>query len=89
MRSFIVVNLDEGIEALLLLQEIERSGLGGILLQCQMHALVTAVLLWVAGLDALDLDQKTRARSGEAYVMCLLNLYNAPDSTERENCEIT
>ena len=65
MRSFIVVNLDEGIEALLLLQEIERSGLGGILLQCQMHALVTAVLLRVAGLDALDLDQKLGLGQGK------------------------
>jgi hypothetical protein len=65
MRSFIVVNLYEGIEALLLLPEIERSGLGGILLQCQMHALVTAVLLRGAGLDALDLDQKLGLGQGK------------------------
>ena len=48
-----VVNLDESVEALLLLEEVEGSGPGGFLLERSVHALVPTVLLWVAGLDAL------------------------------------
>jgi hypothetical protein len=54
MRPLVVVNPDKGVEALLLLQEVEGGGLGGFLLQRQVHALVAAVLLRVAGLDALQ-----------------------------------
>ena len=38
----------------LLLQEFAAGGLGGFFLQREMHAFVTAVLLRMAGLDALD-----------------------------------
>jgi hypothetical protein len=31
-------------------------GRGGFLFQGQVHPLVTAILLWVSGLDALDAD---------------------------------
>ena len=54
MRSLLVVALDEAIELRLLLQEVLRRRFGGFLLQRQMHALVPAVLLRIAGLDALD-----------------------------------
>ena len=56
MRALLVVALDEAIELRLLLQEVLRRRLGRLLLQRQMHALVPAVLLRVAGLDALDGD---------------------------------
>ena len=60
MWSLVVVNPDEVIEALLLLQEVEGSGLGGFFLQCQVHALVATVLLGMSGLDALDLDAQAQ-----------------------------
>ena len=58
--SLVVVNPDEVIEALLLLQEVEGGRLGGLLLQCQVHALVATVLLGMSGLDALDLDAEAQ-----------------------------
>lgn len=48
MRALGVVNLDELIEATLLLQEIKGSRLGGLLLQRQVHPFVAAVLLRMA-----------------------------------------
>lgn len=59
MRPILVVNLDEVIKALLLLQEVEGGRFGGFLFQGQMHALVPAVLLRVAGLDALEADAES------------------------------
>jgi hypothetical protein len=56
MRALIVVNLEEVIEALLLLQEVEGSGLGGFLLEGQVHPFVAAVLFGMTGLDALQAD---------------------------------
>jgi hypothetical protein len=56
VRPLIVVVVDEVIELGLLLQEVVAGRLGGLQLQGQMHALMAAVLLRVAGLDALDLD---------------------------------
>src|SRR5205823_6324619 len=52
----IVVAFEEVIEFRLLLQEVFAGGLGGFELESQMHAFVSAVLLRVAGRDALDLD---------------------------------
>ena len=56
MWALLVVAVDEVVELGLLLQEVLRGGLGGFLLQGQVHALVAAVLLGVTGLDALDAD---------------------------------
>jgi len=56
MRPLLVVALDEGVEAGLLLQHVGRGWLGGFLLQGEMHPLVAAVLLRLPGVDALDLN---------------------------------
>src|ERR1700747_309064 len=56
MRPLIVVAIDEVIELGLLLQEVFSRRLGGLELQGQMHTLMPAVLLRMAGLDPLDLD---------------------------------
>ncbi len=40
MRALRVVNLDEVVEAFLLLEEVERGGLDGFLFEREMHALV-------------------------------------------------
>ena len=50
MRPLIVVNLDERIEAFLLLQIVEGCWLGGLVLQGEMHAFMAPVLLRVARL---------------------------------------
>jgi hypothetical protein len=54
--SRVVVTVDEVIEPGLLMQEVIGSWLRGLQLQGQMHSLVAAILLWVAGLDPFDLD---------------------------------
>ena len=59
MRSFVIVNPDELVEAFLLLQEVEGCGLGGFLLEGQVHALVATVLLRMARLDALQADAES------------------------------
>ena len=56
VRTLLVVLLDEGIELRLLLEEVLAGRLGGFLLEGQMHALMTAVLLGMTGLDPLNLD---------------------------------
>jgi hypothetical protein len=48
VRTLVVVNPHEGIEAFLLLQEVERRRLGCFGLEGTVDALVTAVLLGVA-----------------------------------------
>ena len=48
MRAVLVVALDEGIEARLLLEHVRGGGFGRLLLQRQMHPLVPAVLLGMA-----------------------------------------
>jgi hypothetical protein len=52
--SFSVELLHEGIEATLLLQDIRAWRTGRLLLQREMHALVPAIPLRMARLDALD-----------------------------------
>lgn len=47
---------DKIVRAGLLLQEIGAGWLGGLQLECEMHAFVAAVLLRMAWLDALDVD---------------------------------
>ena len=54
--ALLIELLDEVIELGLLLEEVGAGGAGGLLLQRKMHALLTAVLLRMAGLDALDAD---------------------------------
>ena len=56
MRPFGIELADEGIEALLLLQAVDAGRTGCFLLEGEVHALVTAVLLRMAGLDAFDGD---------------------------------
>jgi hypothetical protein len=60
VRPLLVVALDEAIELRLLLQEVSRRRLGRLLLECQMHPLVAAVLLGVTWLDALDADTQSQ-----------------------------
>ena len=54
MWAFVVELVHEGLETSLLLQAILLWWSGSLLLQGQVHALVSAVLLRVARLDALD-----------------------------------
>jgi hypothetical protein len=61
----VIVNPDEPIEALLLLQEVERRRLGGFLLEREMHALMAPVLLRATRLDALDLDPQPEPPDGQ------------------------
>jgi hypothetical protein len=56
MRPLAVVALDEVVELRLLLKEVLRRWLGRFLLQGQMHPLVPAVLLWVAGFNPFEAD---------------------------------
>jgi hypothetical protein len=56
MWALEVVTVHEGIKLSLLLQEVSARRACGFLLQCQMHALMPAVLLRIAGFDALDAD---------------------------------
>ena len=60
MRLLVVVALQKSIEASLLLQEIRRSGLGGLAFQGQMHALMPAVLFRMPRLDAFDLNSEAQ-----------------------------
>ena len=60
MRALLVVAIDEVVEARLLLQHVLRGGLGSLLLEREVHALVAAVLLGVAGTDALDADAQAQ-----------------------------
>ena len=60
MRPLLVILLDEGVEARLLLQStFAAAGLVASCLQREMHPLMPAVLLRMAGLDALDLNPET------------------------------
>jgi hypothetical protein len=54
VRSFVVEHIDEFVEARLLLKEIRGSCFSSFFFQSEMHAFMTAVLLGMAGLDALD-----------------------------------
>ena len=56
MGSFEVEFLNEGVELGLLLEAVHAGRPGCLLLEGQVHALVTAVLLRLARLDALDGD---------------------------------
>jgi hypothetical protein len=57
--------LDEGVEAGLLLEAVHAGRSGGLPLQREVHAFVTAVLLGMAGLDAFDGDAEPEPPDGE------------------------
>src|SRR5262249_52371564 len=65
VRTFLVEDLDKLVEARLLLQEVGRRWLGGFFLQSEVHAFVTAILLGVTRLDALDADAQAQPPNGE------------------------
>ena len=65
VRAFVVEDLDELVEAGLLLQEIWSRRFGGFFFQGQMHALMTAILLRMARLDAFDADAEAQPPHGE------------------------
>ena len=58
MGSVVIVLLYEVIELVLLLKKAKARRLGCLLLQRQVHPLMPAVLLWIARLNAFDIDSK-------------------------------
>ena len=56
MGSFVIEFLQEGVELGLLLQEVGARRAGGFFLQGEMHALMPAILLGMAGTDPLHGD---------------------------------
>ena len=60
MRSFVVEDLNELVEARLLLEKISRRRLGGFFLQGEVHALVTTVLLRRTWFDPFDADPQAQ-----------------------------
>jgi len=54
--TFVVEDLDKFLEARLLLKKIGGGRLGGLFLQGQMHALMTAISLRMTRLDSFDAD---------------------------------
>jgi hypothetical protein len=72
VRSFLVEDLDELIEARLLLKEIRGRWFGSFFFQSEMHAFMPAVLLRMARYDpfATPIDKQDRrygcARTGSA-----------------------
>ena len=59
MRPFGIELADEDIEAFPLLQAVGARRTGCFLLEGEVHALVTAVLLRMTGLDAFDPDTQS------------------------------
>ena len=56
MRPFVIRLVQEGVELGLLLQDVGARRASGFFLQSEMHAFVTAILLWMPRLDAFDAD---------------------------------
>ena len=65
MRPFLVVAMDEGVEAHLLLEDIVRGGARGLGLEGEMHTLVAAVLLGMTGGNALETDAEPQPPDGQ------------------------
>jgi hypothetical protein len=55
------------IEARLLLQAVCAGRAGSLLLQGQMHALMAAVLVWLARFDALELDARRATQISSSF----------------------
>ena len=65
VRTLVVEDRNEVIEAGLLLQEVGGGRFGGFFFQSEMHAFVTAILLGMAGLDSFDADPQAQPPNGE------------------------
>ena len=65
MRPLGVELVDEGVEAFLLLDGVAGGWPGGMLLQGEVHALVSTVLLGVSGFDALEPQAEAEPPAGE------------------------
>jgi hypothetical protein len=56
VRTFVVEDFDEIIEAGLLLKKVGNGGFGRFFFQGEMHAFMAAVLMRMTGLDAFNAD---------------------------------
>ena len=56
MRSLGIELVNEGVEAVLLLEAVVARRAGRLFFEGEVHALMAAILLRMAGLDALDRD---------------------------------
>src|SRR5262252_2866549 len=65
MRAVVVVRLDEGVEARLLLQHIRARRFGRLALERQMHAFMATVLLGMAGGNSLEANAEAQPPDGE------------------------
>src|SRR5688572_17646904 len=65
MRPVRVVACEKVVEPGLLLQHVCSGRLRRFSFQCEMHALVPPVLLWVARFDPLDLDPQSQPPHGQ------------------------
>ena len=65
VRTLVIKDLDELVEAGLLLQKVGTGRLGGFLLQGQVHALMAAILLRGAGFDSFDTDAQAEPPDGK------------------------
>ena len=65
MRPLVIEPIDEGIEARLLLQRVGCGGFGRFDFQREVHALMPAVLLRMAGANALDLNPQPEPPDGQ------------------------
>lgn len=65
MRAFHIEFVDEAVETDLVLQHVHLGRARGLLLECEVHALVLAVLLRVARPDAFDGNTEPQPPDGE------------------------
>src|SRR5215475_9989597 len=77
MRSFTIEFVNEVIELFLLLQCVHRWWSRGLLLECEMHSLVAAVLLRMSRLDVLDLNVDPEFKHTPSTQIYPLSLHHA------------
>jgi len=65
MRTLLVEDLHELVEAGLLLEEVGGGRFGGFFFQGEMHAFVAAILLRMARLDALNANAEAKPPDGK------------------------